>query len=47
MPKYLSTNQMKFTDGSSRLVTTLEGGRKSKRKKQVQKCKGLMRKSKK
>ncbi len=47
MPKYLSTNQMVFTDGSSRLTTTLDGRKKSKRKKHLAKCKGLMKKSKK
>ena len=47
MPNYTSTNQMRFTDWTSRLMTTLEGGRKSKRKKHLKKCKGLMKKSKK
>ena len=47
MPKYTSTNQMRFTDGSSRLKTTLKGGKKSKIMKSLKKCKGLMKKSKK
>jgi hypothetical protein len=47
MPNYTSTNQMKFTDGSSRLVSTLEGAKKLKKKNHLKKCKGLMKKSRK
>ena len=33
MPKYLSTNQLRFTDGTSRLKTTLMKGMKKLRNK--------------
>jgi hypothetical protein len=31
MPKYLSTNQLRFTDGSSRMKTTLSKMKKKKK----------------
>lgn len=37
MPKYLSTNQLRFTDGTSRLKTTLMKGMKKLRNKKKEK----------
>jgi hypothetical protein len=37
MPKHLSTNQLRFTDGTSRLKTTLMKGMKKLRKKKKKK----------
>ena len=38
MPKYLSTNQLRFTDGTSRLKTTLMKGMKKLRNKKKKKA---------